>query len=100
MQNCGEMVELREREGILSTFAQKLINSGHTAKSSKIIIVQGVTKYLDNMRRHNLPVQNSEYKPMYLSKEYDQENRQIEKYMGKMTWYQNDGKKEVGGNGR
>ena len=55
MQNCGEMVELGERERVLSTFAQKLINSGPTVKSSEIIIVQGVTKYLDNRRRHNLP---------------------------------------------
>ena len=36
---------------------------------------------------------------MYLSKEYNQENRQIEKYMGKMTWYQSDGGKDAGGKG-
>ena len=39
---------------------------------------------------------------MYLSKEYNQENRQIEKYMGKMTWYQSDGEnyKEINGGWR
>ena len=91
MKNCGESVTVQERGRILSTFSQKLVNSGHSIKSSRIMVVHGVTKYLELKRIHNLPKSHNDYKPMYLSKEYDQEKRQLKKQMEKMTWYSDGG---------
>ena len=44
MVNCSENLDLESRQLILSKFAQKLVNSGHSVRSSRIIIVQGVRK--------------------------------------------------------
>ena len=52
-------------------------------------IVQGVTKYLDNVRLSELERNHKHFRPLYLSKEYNQGERQISKYMGKMTWFDN-----------
>ena len=79
MQNCSVNICNEERQKILSKFAAKLINSGHSRKSSRILIVQGVTKYLDNVRLSKLPEVHKFYRPLYLSKEYKQPERQIEK---------------------
>ena len=81
MQNCCEEIGLEERQRILSNLAEKMINSGHSQKSTMIMIVQGVTKYLDNLRLSKLEPDHKHYRPMYLSKEFNQVGRQVEKYM-------------------
>ena len=47
--NCNTMLDLKEKQVILSRFAQKLINSGHSVESSKILIVQGAVKYFHKL---------------------------------------------------
>ena len=44
--NCSETLNVEVKQDILSKFARKLINSGHSVRSSRIILVQGVVKYL------------------------------------------------------
>ena len=64
LQNCSDDVTMKERWEILSILARKMRNSGHSMKSTRIIIVQGVTKYVDNKRLHNLPKTHEDYRPM------------------------------------
>ena len=72
MVNCSEKLDLESRQNILSKFAQKLINSGHSVESAKVIIVQGVTKYVNKVKMSKLDKTDSRYKPLYLSKEYNE----------------------------
>ena len=95
MQNCCEKTPTEDRQKILSHLASKMVNSGHSLNSSRILIVQGVTKYYDNLRLSKLPQNHKHFRSLYLSTGYKQSERQIQKYMGKMTWF-SDGEKEDG----
>jgi len=87
MINRCEKVELSERQMVLSKYAQKLINSGHSASSAKLIIVHGVIKYLHKLKRSKGEVTNRDYKPLYLSKEYMEKDRQVNNYLARSTWF-------------
>ena len=72
---------------MLSKYAQKLVNSGHSQLSSKIFIVQGVAKYFHKLKLSRLPKQHPQYKPLHLAKEYQEEQRQTDKYLARMNWF-------------
>ena len=57
--------------------------------SSRIIIVQGVTKYLHKVKVSKLDKMDVRYKPLHLSKEYNKKDPQVKKYLAKMTWFKN-----------
>ena len=78
---------MEERHEILSKFASTLVNSGHSVNSSRILIVQDVTKYIDNLRLSSLPETHKHYRPMYLSNVYKQSESQINEYLDKMNWF-------------
>ena len=84
MINCSDKVDLSERQLILSKYAQKLINSGHSVDSTKIIIVQGVTKYVHKLKRSELDRGSEDFAPLYLSKEYQEKDRQVTKYLAEV----------------
>ena len=46
LKNCSKALPLEEKKLILSQFAQKMINSGHSITSTQYILVYGVTKYI------------------------------------------------------
>ena len=52
-----------------------------------MLIVQGVIKYMDNIRLSSFPETHKHYMSMYLSNVYKQSERQINKYLGKMNWF-------------
>ena len=72
---------------ILSKYASKLINSGHSVQSTRIIIVQGVTKFLHKRELSKLDPSDTRFHPLYLDKSYREEDRQVDKYMAKMEWF-------------
>ena len=88
-------LDVTEVRSILSRFAQKLINSGHSQLSNKLFIVQGVTKYLHRLRLSRLPENHPKFRPLYLSKEYNESQRQISKYLAKMEWFRSEDTEEV-----
>ena len=57
--NSSVNLGLEEKQAILSKYAQKLINSGHSCGSARIIIVQGIVKYFHKLelsrKDHNDP---------------------------------------------
>ena len=55
LKNCSFDLPNSEKQGILSLFAQKMINSGHSVFSTQYILVHGVVKYCELVRRSNLP---------------------------------------------
>ena len=42
--NCSESLDVAKKQEVLSKFGKKLINSGHSVKSARITVVQGVVK--------------------------------------------------------
>ena len=87
LQNCSLDLDVREKQKILSRFACKLVNSGHSTKSARIIIIQGITKFLYKVELSNLDPSDSQYKPLYLDKYHMEDERHVSKYMAKMTWF-------------
>ena len=67
--NCSLDLEQTEKQRILSEYAIKLINSGHSVRSTRIILVQGVVKFLWKVEKSMLPVTDPEFQPLYLNKE-------------------------------
>ena len=57
--------------------------------STKILLVQGVTKYLHKVELSKLDKSDEKYAPLYLSKHYREGERQIDKHMAKMQWFKN-----------
>ena len=93
--NCSEDLDINEKQQILSKYAQKLVNSGHSVSSSKILIVQGVSKYLHKLKLSKLDEDDVQFEPLYKSKEYDEKGRQVKKFMAEMNWFKNKNKQEV-----
>ena len=79
LQNCSLDLKTEAKQEILSDYGRKLINSGHSRRSSRIILVQGVIKFLWKRDRSLLPESDPRFKPLYLDKEYCEEDRQISK---------------------
>ena len=79
LQNCSIDLDVKEKQVILSKFACKLINSGHSLKSTRIILVQGITKFLYKVELNSLDPHNIRYKPLYLDKTYKEDERQVNK---------------------
>ena len=48
--NSSADISTEIRTRVLDDFTQKLVNSGHSAQSSRIIVVQGISKYLYKLK--------------------------------------------------
>ena len=87
--NCSFDLEVKIKQDVLSRYAIKLINSGHSVKSARILLVQGTVKYLWKVEMSELPPTDKRFQPLYLSKTYNEETRQVAKYQAKMSWFKN-----------
>ena len=54
LQNCSESLDVKVKQDILSDCSQKFINSGFTCSEARVLVVQGVTKYLELLRLSRL----------------------------------------------
>ena len=73
--------------GILSNLAQKMLNSGHSKWYTKIVLVHGVTKFRYRVKCSKLDTKDSRFKPLHLSKDYREADRQIDKCLAKSNWH-------------
>ena len=97
LTNSSTDISTETRTEILNKFASKLVNSGHSHQSSRIIMVQGVTKYLHNLKLSRLPEQDPNFVPLYLSRQYRETERQCEKKMAKTNWFKERKKSKKSG---
>ena len=93
MEHCSKDCPPNSRTEVLSACAQKMINSGHSLKSTRLTIVHGVTKYVENIKLDSFPENHKQHRPMYLYKKYNEGERQREKTSARVDWY---GEKENG----
>ena len=89
--NCCEDLNLKRKQEIISRFAQKMMNSGHSEKSIKLTIVHGVMKYICKRDDSRLDSSDPNFKPLYFGKEYREEERQVQKQMARANWYKKKG---------
>ena len=64
-----------------------MLNSGFNQDEARKVLVSGVTKYIFLLECSEKPDSDANYKPLYISKEYNESARQISKYLAKMGWY-------------
>ena len=93
--NCSVDLEVEIKQDILSSYAIKLTNSGHSVRSARILLVQGTVKYLWKVEMCELSPNDKRFQPLYLDKAYCEESRQITKYQAKMSWFRNDKNRET-----
>ena len=74
----------------MSKFLQKLVNSGFSLHSSQLIVVHGVTRYLEMVRDASRNSTDPKYKPLYWDKEYKKVERKLSKFGGKSNWYKGE----------
>ena len=90
LKNTSELLPKTHIQATLSTFSQKLVNSGHSVKSAQFILVHGTTKYLELLKRSKLETSNSLYRPLHCDKEFDKFNRKLYKLLAKNSWYDSE----------
>ena len=86
--NCSQNLEMDRKTDILSTFAQKLLNSGFSVASSRLILVHGCTRYVELVRKSKLPHSAPEYRPLHYDKNFNLYGRKLKKYLEKSNWYE------------
>ena len=72
---------------ILSIFAQKMVNSGHSLSSVQYILVHGVIKYSELLKLSELSEDDIKHQPLYRSKQYNSYNRKLHKLLQKSGWF-------------
>ena len=88
LKNCSRDLPNTVKQEILSTFCQKMLNSGHSVASSQFIVVHGVLRYLEFVRCSELPETHKDYKPLYCPKNFDMCNRRLRNILARTSWYE------------
>ena len=92
MMCCSLDLPLSRKQEILSVFSQKLLNSGFSLASAQLILVHGLTRYLEMVRCSELPKNNSKYKPLYWNKSFNRLERKLKKFEAKSGRYSSENK--------
>ena len=87
MLHCCQNLEKSRIQEILSSFSSKLINSGHSIASSQLVIVHGLTKYYEILRRSKLDPSHRDFQPVHFGKEYNKVERKLKKFLATKNWY-------------
>ena len=72
---------------ILSIFAQKMVNSGHSVSSVQYVLVHGITKYQNMVENSRRPPTDPMYRPIHSPKEFNLFNRKLHKMLARSSWY-------------
>ena len=88
--NCSPNGDVTLKRDALDKFSRKLVNSGHSNQSARIILVQGVTKYMHKLSLSQLDQEDPRYKPLYVAKDYMEGERQKDKFLAKTNWYRKE----------
>ena len=87
LKNCSLELPMEEKQEILSVFAQKMCNSGHSISSIQYILVHGVVKFIELVRLSQLEKTNFEYKPIHPAREHDVIRRKLHKMLQHTGWF-------------
>ena len=76
-----------EKVDILDRFYLKVRKSGHSHQFAREIFVEALVKFKCMVRNSSLPAKHPNYAPLYLSNDYDEVNRKINKFLWQFNWY-------------
>ena len=80
-------IELDEKIKVLDLFYDKLAKSGHNYEYIQLLFVEAITKFMCLVENSLLPCDHPNYRPLYLSNDYDRVNRGIKKFLLQFNWY-------------
>ena len=90
LKHCSLDLPLEEKQLVLSCFAQKMRNSGHSVTSIQYVLVHGVIKFLEMVKVSTLDKHDPRYKPLHCDKRYNIYNRKLSKFLSKSNWYSDE----------
>ena len=87
MLHCSAELGWEERMNVIEDYVQLLVNSGHSFRFIKAVILQGLTRYKFMLKRASLPVGDPKFMPLYRERKFQCVKRMILKYVEGKTWY-------------
>ena len=85
--NMHPSLELSEKIKVLDQFYDKLRFSGHSHFDVRFLFLEALLKFNLLVKNSTLPPDHPSYKPLYLSNDFDRENRGLAKYLQKFNWH-------------
>ena len=85
LDNCSPTIPTTEKVEILDKFSQKLVNSGHTMKTVRTILVGGIKGYLRKVARS---LEKGE--PLHRSSKQSSKARRTKKLLARTDWFRKE----------
>ena len=78
---------LSEQIEVLDNFYSKLRKSGYKHEKIRILFVEALLKFTKMVEKSKLSKNDPNYKPLYLSNQYNKVERGVQKYLRSFNWY-------------
>ena len=85
--NTNRNTPWKNRIQIIEDYTQLLLNSGHKYPFIRAVVTQAITKYEYMYYRSKLHNKNPRFRPLYRNRSYQENDRQIMKYLNPQVWY-------------
>ena len=89
LDNCSETVPIKDKVEMLDRFCQKMVNSGHTVKSIRVVMVGGIKGYKRKLLRN---LERGE--PVHRSSQQSAGARRTKKLLARTKWFRDEGQAE------
>ena len=80
-------IDISEKISVLDSFYDKLYKSGHSHNDIRLLFIEALLKFNAIVEFSLLPADHPNYRPLYMSNEYDRNNRGIKKFLLKFNWF-------------
>ena len=80
-------LDISEKMAVLDQFYDKLVGSGHKHKEIQSIFIEGLLKFNKMVENSKLSPDSPDFKPLYLSNDYNKVERGISKFLRKYNWH-------------
>ena len=85
----SQTISVKDKVDMLNKFCQKMINSGHSVKSIRVVLVGGIRGYKRKLTRS---LERGE--PVHRSSQQSAGSRRTKKLLAKNKWFREEGKPE------
>ena len=94
LDNCSPTVPIQERVAILDTFSQKMINSGHSIKTVRVVLVGGIKGFQRRVARSQ-----ERGEPLHRSSNQSAKARRMKKLLARTQWFRKNDESSKGSEG-
>jgi hypothetical protein len=85
LDNCSPTVPIQDKVAILDTFSQKMINSGHSIKTVRVILMGGIKGFQRRVARSQ-----ERGEPIHRSSNQSAKARRTKKLLARTQWFRKD----------